>query len=231
MRTLIILFTALLIPLIARENPFKPLIDETVLPVTSNQIEKKPPFEKATIQLPVDARVLTTVVVYYQSIDGSVKKEELSIDKAIDWHRPLLITQAPSPKVRTSNPPTSQVKPSKTPSKNQTPTHSRRTPKNDAWHRFAPLPFVEVQWMDHKVHIVTKDPKIRAFHINPPFKIALDFKRNARFLTRHQAVSTPPFKAIDIGNHRGYYRVVVTFDAPYRYTIEKTDDGYLIKLR
>ncbi|WP_456323820.1 AMIN domain-containing protein [Hydrogenimonas sp.] len=209
----------------ARENPFKPLIDNTVLPVTSNNIRKTPPFKGVQIALPADARVLTSVVIFYQSIDGSIKKKMVAVDKAIDWHKPIIVTQEGiGTKAHIE-------KRGKTKSGAKEKKSVEKRKKADKKRRFAPFSFLSIEVEKKRVHIVTKDEKIRSFHLTHPFKVAIDFRRKAGFLTRHIPLDIPPFKAIDIGNHDGYYRVVVTFDAPYRYKIKKSGDGYTLEVR
>ena len=39
------------------------------------------------------------------------------------------------------------------------------------------------------------------------------------------------FKKIKVGNHKGYYRVVLELDGFYRYKMQKIKDGYLFKLK
>ncbi len=239
----ILLFCLSLLFLAARENPFKPIIDNTVLPVTSNKIEKAPPFRKVKVQLPVDARVLTSVAIYYQSLDGSIKKEIVAIDRSVDWHNPIVITQAETEKSRKTKSPKQAVsktessvskKSHKKPSAGKKPHRAKEKQSVAASLKtveYSPLPFVSLKFEKHSIRIVTGDEKIRAFHLTNPFKVAVDFRRKAAFLTKHRTLETPPFKAVDIGNHKGYYRVVITFDAPYRYTISKIADGYIISLR
>ncbi len=216
MRYFILLtIVSFLVSIQARENPFKPVIDDTVLPISSNQVKKAPPFKSVKVSLPNDARVLTSVAIYYQSIDGSIKKRVVPVDRSIDWHRPLLISQAVQHKGSASTPEKDGTKVSK---------------KESAQKRLKPLPFLEIEIGKKRLRIVTKDKKIRSFHLSNPFKVAIDFKRRAGFLTKHIAIDTAPFKSLDIGNHNGYYRVVVTLDAPYRYEIIRTDDGYVLSL-
>ena len=202
----LLLFTTLA----ARENPFKPVIDATVLPVTSNRVVQKPPFTQKVVQLPSDARVLTSVTIAYQALDGSIQKISVPIDRAIDWHRPILISQ-------TSARSSSQRKRAKT--------------KRSGTSIYRPLPFLALRFHAKHVDILTRDPKIRLFHVVDPFKIVIDFKRQARFLSRHKKIAQPPFVQVDVGNHQGYYRVVLTLDGPYRYTLTKTADGYRLRLR
>ncbi len=197
--------------LTARENPFKPVIDATVLPVTSNRVAQKPPFDKKVVQLPSDARVLTSVTIAYQALDGSIQKIGVPIDRAIDWHRPIIISQTPATAL--SHPKT-----------------AAKTKRNDA-SVYRPLPFLTLRFHAESVDIVTQDPKIRLFHVVDPFKIVIDFKRKAHFLTRRKKIAKPPFVQVDVGNHQGHYRLVLTLDGPYRYSLIKTDDGYRLRLR
>ncbi len=222
MRYLFLLPLLLFSLLQARENPFKPVIDNTVLPVASNEVKKAPPFRSAKIKLPNDARVVTSIAVYYQSIDGSIKKEVLSIDRSIDWHKPIVISQQP--------PSASKRKDSEVAKKSTQKRASTKAKKSRPQKVFKPLPFLKIALYKRRVDISTKDEKIRSFHLSKPFKVAVDFRRKAGFLTKHIPLDLPPFKSIDIGNHNGYYRVVVTMDAPYRYRVVKREDGYSILL-
>ncbi|MCF6201627.1 MAG: AMIN domain-containing protein [Hydrogenimonas sp.] len=217
MRLTILITTFLVCTLYGRENPFKPVIDNTVLPVASNEIKKPPPFSFAKVKLPSDARVLTSVAIYYQSIDGSIKKEVIAIDRSIDWHKPIVISQR-------------FVESAKKGAKEKKRRSSAAPKKAQAQKVFAPLPFLKLEVGRKWVKILTKDKKIRSFHLTKPFKVAVDFRRKAGFLTKHIPLDLPPFRSIDIGNHNGYYRVVITMDAPYRYKIVKAEDGYIVKL-
>ena len=214
--TIFALFTLLQ----ARENPFKPVIDNTVLPVSSNQVKKAPPFKSAKVSLPNDARVLTSVVVYYQSVDGSIKKLITPVDRSVDWHKPLYLSQN-SPLRRVA------VKAAGGEEKREIVPKRAASAKKSI---YRPLPFLTLEVGEKSLKIVTKDKKIRSFHLSRPFKVVLDFKREAGFLTKHIALNRALFMSIDIGNHNGYYRVVLTLDAPYRYKIEKTEYGYIVSL-
>ncbi len=207
----------------ARENPFKPVIDSTILPIASNQVEKKPLFRSAKVFLPNDARVLTSIAIYYQSIDGSIKKRVVPIDRSIDWHKPLLITQSPQSSASSNLGIEKKLIEKRA---------KKRVFKAKAEIKrvYRPLPFLTLSVKEKSIEMVTKDKKIRSFHLSRPFKVAIDFKRDAGFLTKHIVLSGAPFKAIDIGNHNGYYRVVVTLDAPYRYKIIENEDGYTLSL-
>lgn len=89
----IFLFVILVfIALQARENPFVPTLNEndTSYPQTTPSLDI---FKSFNFMLPSTARVLKSVTITYQELDGSINEKKISIDKSIDWHYPLLITQ------------------------------------------------------------------------------------------------------------------------------------------
>jgi len=209
---LFIILIALYSLALSRQNPFKPVIDETVLPVTTNRIEKLPDFKELRIKLPSDARILKSVTLFYQSVDGSIKKESLEVDRSIDWHKPIIITQSKLESTNTNN----RIKSS----------------KNIVYSKsYKPLPFVSFKVSKKRIKIITKDKRIRSFHLTGPFKVVLDFKRDASFLTKKVSLNRPPFVSLNIGNHNGYYRIVITFDSSYKYRIKRVDDGYIVDVQ
>jgi len=96
MRVLFLLLTTLLF---ARENPFIPVVTNE-----NNNLIKKEIFNSKIVKLPNDARIIKSVIFKYQALNGSIKKIEYPINKAIDWHNPIII----SSKIKT--PPTFEVK-------------------------------------------------------------------------------------------------------------------------
>jgi hypothetical protein len=82
-----------------------------------------------------------------------------------------------------------------------------------------------------KILIMTKDKLIRHFFLVEPFRIVLDFQRDADFLTIKKTVTNSYVKKVVVGNHNGYYRVVIYFDAKYMYKISKTDEGIKIEIK
>jgi len=73
--------------LFARENPFIPVVTNE-----SNRIIQKQQFKSKKILLSSDARVLKSVIIKYQALNGSIKTIEYPINKAIDWHNPLYLS-------------------------------------------------------------------------------------------------------------------------------------------
>ena len=82
-----------------------------------------------------------------------------------------------------------------------------------------------------KILIETNDKLIRDFFLIDPFRIVLDFKREANFLTTQKNLKDHFVKKIVVGNHKGYYRVAIFFDAKYLYKITKTKKGIKIELK
>lgn len=79
------------IDLHARENPFEPVIrpkEDNIAPKNA-----KNPFTEMDFKLPSNARILKSITITYQKIDGSIEQQTIPIDESIDWHYPLLLTQ------------------------------------------------------------------------------------------------------------------------------------------
>ena len=188
----------------ARENPFFPATNVKMPKYTTNEIEHKPPFEAVEIRLPNSVRILKSVTLKCKNIDGSITSKEIPIDKAIDWHKKIRISQEQSAA-----------------SKKQKPN------------RYIPIGsfgFIAFSSFKNRLKIKTKDRLLHHFKLVKPERIVLDFKRDASFLTK-RFKGKIPFKRITLGNHKGYYRAVVELDGRYLYRVDRTDEGYLLILR
>jgi hypothetical protein len=101
------------------------------------------------------------------------------------------------------------------------------------------FPLREINFLDlfkmyiknKKILIKTKDKLLRNFFLVKPFRIVLDFKKDTDFLTIKKNLKNSIVKKIIVGNHKGYYRIVIYFDAKYMYKIKKTDEGVKIELQ
>jgi hypothetical protein len=71
---------------------------------------------------------------------------------------------------------------------------------------------------------------IRHFVLVEPFRVVFDFKANRNFLTYNKQLNSF-IKKIVIGNHDGFYRVVLYTDGVYKPIIKKVDKGYLIDFK
>ncbi|WP_288546736.1 AMIN domain-containing protein [uncultured Helicobacter sp.] len=74
-----------------RDNPFEPMIKPQEDNIASNKA--KDYFMDFDFKLPSTARILKEITITYQNIDGSIQTQTFPIDKSIDWHYPLLLTQ------------------------------------------------------------------------------------------------------------------------------------------
>ncbi|WP_205579843.1 AMIN domain-containing protein [Helicobacter pylori] len=78
--------------LLARDNPFEPEINSKNLQGGFNGIYDSY-FKEIHVNLPTSARILKKITLTYQDIDGSIHSKVVGIDKSIDWHYPLKLSQ------------------------------------------------------------------------------------------------------------------------------------------
>jgi hypothetical protein len=200
----------LCVNVLARENPFFPTETLSQMPVTSNKITAYPQLERAAITLPDQARVLQEVTVTYKTLDGSLESKSIQLDHAVDWHLPLFISQS--------------YNDSKKPSDD-----AKSTSTNEPMQRVT-YQFISLDISSHTIHVNTKDALIRHFMMADPYRIVMDFKRDANFLSFEKKIEGTPCKEVRIGNHDGYYRVVMTLDGHYKTMPEADATGYLLTL-
>lgn len=190
----------------ARENPFFPDQSIESMPITSNHINTYPLLKRAAISLPDQARVLEEVTISYKTLDGSIEKKSLKVNRSVDWHIPLFISQSYA-------------------SSDEDRVVSKPLKSQNV--RFK---FIDFQISDKTIQIKTDDKLIRNFLLVNPHRIVLDFERDANFLSYGKSLNTQPFTQLRIGNHDGYYRVVISLDGRYRYGLESTHTGYAIRI-
>ena len=186
-----ILLFLLVIVLYARQNPFVPVVTNQ-----NNNIIKKQFFNSKKFNLPSDARILKSVTFKYQSVTGSIKTIEFSINQSIDWHNPVLLKSL------------------------------QKTPLIEA----IKVNFLTFYIKKHKVLIETQDKLLRNFVLVKPFRYVIDFKANKNFLTYTKKTNSF-IKKIVLGNHNGFYRVVLYLDGIYKPEIKKEAKGYLIDFK
>ena len=192
----------------ARENPFFPTESIDSMPITSNQIKKYPPLNRVAMSLPNHARVLEEITVSYKNLDGSIEKKSIQVNRSIDWHIPLFVSQSYANTAKIEN-------------KKSKPKKKTRA-----------IDFKFINFTVHKREIIidTKDKLVRNFLLVSPHRIVLDFKREANFLSYTKSLNIVPFKELRMGNHDGYYRVVIRLDGPYRYKTDVLDSSYKISI-
>jgi len=220
MRVLIAIFL-LLSALVARENPFFPSDGEKELPFTSNDVKNLPPLQRTAITLPSKARILESVSVKYKNLDGSTESKTIEVENTIDWHLPIFVTQSY---------PSSNTQETKSEKKEENKS-SKEIRKTQDLEKIASIEYADFYASGKTLQINTKDELIRNFLLSHPHRIVLDFKRDANIKAYTKEVSQNIFSKIRVGNHSGYYRVVIELDGYYRYSLANTNKGYAVTLR
>jgi hypothetical protein len=201
----------LLLTLEARENPFFPSFGQKEIMYSSNQDNSLPPLKRATITLPATARTIESITVNFKNLDGSIEKKSIELANSIDWHLPLFISQS-----YIEQKDTKEIK---------------TAPKERKYTKIATIKYATFFASEKLLKIDTKDEMLRNFLLVKPHRIVLDFKRDTNMKSYIKSNPKNIFKKIRVGNHDGYYRVVIELDGYYRYKFVKTADGYEFSLQ
>lgn len=196
--------------LFCRENPFFPAEGELDMPFSSNIAAEFEPLGRATLKLPSTARVIENVTVTYKNLDGSIDTTTLELGNAVDWHLPLFISQN---------------------FESSTPETTKKEQKIEAFKELASLEFIALYATSTEIKLITEDEIVRDFLLPKPHRIVCDFKRDINIRSFSKDINgVKAIKKFRIGNHSGYYRVVIELDGYYNYKIQKQKKGYLFKL-
>lgn len=76
----------------ARENPFQSVITPKLEEHNPPSMYQEP-LSNVEFVLPSTARILKSVQISYQNLDGSIETKTIQLDESIDWHYPLMIAQ------------------------------------------------------------------------------------------------------------------------------------------
>lgn len=221
-----VLFVVLLLltSLVARENPFFPSSGEKDIPLTSNLDTTLAPLKRATLTLPSSARVIEGVTVNYRSLDGSRHSESIELDNSIDWHLPIFVSQSYL----------NEEQKVITPKKKKAKTAKAKivSNKKSSYKKIAGIKLISFYSKEKKLKLITKDTIIRNFLLVKPHRIVCDFKRDTNIKSYVKNITKGSrFTKIRVGNHDGYYRVVIELDGHYRYSTRDTDSGYIFELK
>ena len=218
-----VLFTVLLLltSLNARENPFFPSTGEKDIPLTSNIDSDLSPLKRATLTLPSTARAIEGVTVNYRSLDGSRHTKTIELDNSIDWHLPIFVSQSYTNEEQKVSAPKNII------------AKSKITPKKEnRYQKIAGIKLISFYAKDKKLKVITQDKIIRNFLLVKPHRIVCDFKRDTNIKSYVKDMQKNSlFSKIRVGNHSGYYRVVIELDGHYRYTTKDTKDGYIFEIK
>jgi len=201
-----LLFLLIVPALFTRENPFEPIVSPEGGFSAKEATNIESTFSKEMIKLPSSARKLLKVTVEFQNIDGSIDSMESKIDKEIDWHYPVLITQTTQKN--------EDIKPKKT-------LQSEK---------IVALPFISFEINNNVLKIFTKEKVLRDFTVTAPSKIVIDFKSNRSFNTKVIPTNADIFKSIAIGNHQGFFRVAIELDGIYKYGLKLENYGVEVRV-
>lgn len=105
------------------------------------------------------------------------------------------------------------------------------TPKKFSMQALSFLNLFKMYIKNKKILIRTNDRLLRNFFLVQPFRLVLDFQKNANFLTIKKPLKNSFVKKVAVGNHNGYYRVVIYFDAKYMYKLTKISEGIKIEIQ
>ena len=204
MKKSVIFMIVLSLALIARDNPFKPVVSNSSIGKATNIDNGYKLLKMARFKLPSSSRVIKKVKFEILNVDGSVSESSFVINKKVDWHRYIIISNMP---IVTKN------------------VSKKIEPK-----LLKPFKFLSILIDKNKLLLKTKDSMIRELFFAKPYKIAIDLKRDVSFYTKIIRLKNLPFIKIVIGNHKKFYRVVMQLDGKYRYKIKKNSNGYLVEL-
>jgi len=220
----------------ARENPFSIALDPTNAGRTTQIKEQRVDFNGTQFTFPSSARILKSVSIVFQNLDGSISEEIIAVDQNIDWHFPLYLhTQKPEIQKKPETLPESLAKEPEV--KKSERILTIKMPEMQAQTEEKPESMmlgegVGVEVVNKSIMIYTKDLKVRDFLISKPYKVVVDFQSTKEaFATKSVDFTKPPFVSATLGNHEGFYRVAIVLDGHYRYDIAKVDGGYSITLK
>jgi hypothetical protein len=206
MSKLIFLFSFLSVLLLARENPFFPSSGETDMPITSNEVNRLEPLKRVTLTLPSTARTIESVTIRYKNLDGSVHQVSEKLANSVDWHLPIFVSQnyggvGSEPK------------------------------KIDRYKKIAGLKFIHLYENTKSFKLITNDKLLRNFLLTKPQRIVCDFKRDIDIRSYEKEINSQGIvKKVKLGNHKGYYRVVIELDGFYRYKLDAIKGSYIFTL-
>ncbi len=220
---IVILMLLFFLTLEGRENPFFFDSELKQLPYTSNLDKNLPPLKRAALTLPSTARVIEKVTVSYKTLNGSIEEKTIILGNSIDWHLPIFISQNYS---------ASEVKKDIKVKSNTLKNPAQKVNRSsDKFIEIAKRQYIKFLALDKKLKLITKSKKIRDFLLVKPHRIVIDFKKKSDILSYVKKNPNSIFKTITIGNHEGYYRVVIELDGYYGYSIKELTNGYLISLK
>jgi len=182
-------------------------------------------FERKEFAFPSDARLIKSVNISYIALDGSEKNLSFDVGASMDWHDTFVIAKVT--KVASSpNLDVSVTLPAQSAEINSTLNIEAHLDSGKIGD------FLGYTTYAKRVKIASEDEIISDFVIGDPSKIVLDFKKDIAFPTQTLRLNQDSaFQRLQVGSHKGYYRLVLYLDGKYDYSLEKTAGGYILSLK
>lgn len=193
-----ILFLLCMCTLFARENPFQSIITPKVEEHNAPTMHQDP-LSSMEFVLPSTARVLKSVQITYQNLDGSIETKNIQLDESIDWHYPLQIAQ-----------------------KAQGANYTNET-------RFK-LGEFELIINRNSIFIATRKKMLRDFILPEPYRLVFDIQGSKDDWHEQLKLDKKYFSAAELSTHEGFYRLSLSLDGRYKYSIKPQRDGFVITL-
>ncbi|MCE3040213.1 AMIN domain-containing protein [Helicobacter anatolicus] len=200
MRHLFSVFLLFIFILNARENPFESTINPN-MDSNRDTSEIKKNFESFDFKLPSTARILKEIKVVYQNLNGGLEEKTLQIDKSIDWHYPIAITQKDA-----------------------------KINESEDTQYFSAKKIIFFA-KDNKLYITTKRTMKRNFILPEPFRIVIDFSKDTIDADELLELKQKYFSSIFLNAHKDFFRAYITLDGRYKYSITPNDDGYVLSVQ
>ena len=179
----------LLMPLLARENPFFPAEDSKKQNVTSNVPDVRPKMGTISYTFPDQARILKEVTFTIQNLDGSFEEKKIQIDQSVDWHRPITLSQ------------------------------SGGGNSAGAKSASANFGFIHLSSQGKVITIRSNDVLTRHFALSDPSRIVLDFKHSGVFKSEQRSLNAAPLSNVSCTNHGEFARLTIELDGRYKYSL------------
>lgn len=180
---------------VGRENPFFSADPSQIQKVTSNVPDTKPPLGTVRYTPPNQSRILQEASFTFQNIDGSIETQKIQVDRQIDWHKSINITQG------------SEANPEQSSSEKGASS--------------ADFGFVKIATLGKRMSITASAAVARHFPLSDPNRIVIDFKDDREFKLLEKRLDAAPYLSVSVGSHGKFIRMSVTMDGRYRYAFKQ----------
>lgn len=198
MTKIFFLCAALISTVTARENPFFPATESTALSVTSNLQESRPRLTSLPYTFSSQARALKEISFTVQNVDGSIETHTMAVDRNIDWHAPITISQS-----------------SRSLSGESGISVGEKTSSAD-------FGFIRIDTHGKRLVIKSNDAMMRHFALTDPNRIVIDYKHQEPFDLKEKILNAPPYTSLRVANHGKFIRVTLTLDGKYDYRLKNS---------